>query len=326
MQQSNTNIPKLKILLVEDDPFAKHMLAHILESAGYIVIAAPNGLAALNLFYQDPQIDLIISDMNMPEMNGQEMIREIRQRESDIPIIVLTSNREITTAIETIYSGADDYLLKDENIQETFLHSIQKVWDRHCLEKEKQQLMADLERKNRELERLSFLDGLTEVANRRYFDMVIRQEWRRSIREKKPLSLLMVDIDYFKFFNDTYGHQAGDRCLKQVAGAIDDSLLRPGDFIARYGGEEFVGVLPNSDMAGAIAVARKMHDKIAALALTHEASDASDHVTVSIGIATTLADKKTSLQDLIKLADNALYKAKKNGRNQSQTMHANDGD
>jgi diguanylate cyclase (GGDEF)-like protein len=324
MKISNTQ--KLKILLVEDDPFAKHMLAHILESTGYVVFTAANGVDGLNLFYQDPQIDLIVSDMNMPEMNGQEMIQEIRQRESDIPIIVLTSNREIKTAIETIYSGADDYLLKDENIQETFLHSIRKVWDRHCLEKEKQQLMVDLERKNRELERLSFLDGLTEIANRRYFDMVIRQEWRRSIREKKPLSLLMVDIDYFKFYNDTYGHQAGDRCLKQVAEALDDSLKRPGDFVARYGGEEFVGVLPNSDMAGAMAVARKMHDKVAALALAHEASKSGDYITISIGIATTLAGKQTSLQYLIKSADDALYKAKKNGRNQSQTMHVIDAD
>ncbi|SLM32277.1 Response regulator receiver modulated diguanylate cyclase [Desulfamplus magnetovallimortis] len=310
----------LKILLVEDDPFARSMLEVILTTEGYNVTLAENGSEALGIYYSESDIDIIVSDMNMPEMDGLELIRTLRDREEVVPVIILTSNREIKVAVKTIYSGASAYLLKDENIEDTFIPSIRKTWEHHMLEKEKQQLLKDLERKNKELERLSYLDPLTGISNRRYFDVVMGQEWRRVTREKVPISIIMIDIDYFKLYNDFYGHQEGDRCLKLVAKALGDALMRPGDFVARYGGEEFIGVLPNSPLRGAREVAGRMQINIEELEILHEKSDISDYVTVSIGIACAFPEQNSILSELIMQADKALYSAKNNGRNR---IHSN---
>ncbi len=306
---------EIKILLVEDDPFAREMLKMILAGEKFNVITANNGVDALNKFYSTPNIDLIVSDMNMPEMDGLELIQKLREQDVDKPIIILTGNREIKTAIKTIYSGANDYLLKDENIEDTFIVSIQRTWEHYQLELERRRLLADLEHKNKELERLSFLDGLTGISNRRYFDKVFEQEWRRCFRERIPIGLLMADIDYFKLFNDTYGHQVGDDCLKKVAEALNESLLRPADFIARYGGEEFIAVLPHVDVNGTDEVARRMMASIHQLNIPHSKSEASDRVTLSIGMACVVPDRHMKLEKLIETADQALYSAKQSGRN-----------
>jgi len=170
-----------------------------------------------------------------------------------------------------------------------------------------------------ELRRLSYQDGLTGVANRRHFDDALAREWRRSAREKDPLSLIMIDIDLFKAYNDAYGHQKGDECLKQVAQSIRSELKRPGDLAARYGGEEFVVILPDTDMEGAVAVAEKIQNSVEGLRIPHQASDVSDHVTVSQGVATAIADPTDTPEALVKAADQALYQAKKAGRNQVAT-------
>ena len=308
----------ITILLVEDDPFAREMLKAILTDEKFDVITAKNGVDALKKYHSDSKVDLIISDMNMPEMDGLALVRHLRERNVDKPIIILTGNRELKTAIKTIYAGANDYLLKDENIEDTFIVSIQRTWERYQLEQERRILLADLEQKNKELERLSFLDGLTGVANRRHFDKVFEQEWRRCLRERLPLGMIIVDIDYFKLFNDTYGHQEGDECLKKVAQALNVSLLRPADFIARYGGEEFVAVLPNVDFNGTEEVAHRMIDSIRGLNILHSASKIKDRVTVSIGITVTVPDRDVEHKTLIEKADNALYRAKEKGRNQIQ--------
>ncbi|MCP4117681.1 MAG: diguanylate cyclase [Desulfobacteraceae bacterium] len=307
--------PNLTILLAEDDPFARAMLEQILSDKGYRIKMAENGQEALKKFYEDNDIDLIITDMNMPEMNGLELIRKLRDEGNDLPIIVLTSNLEIKTAVSAIYGGANAYLLKDENIEDTFVHAIEHTWDHYQLAREKHRLLIKLEEKNQELERLTFLDGLTGISNRRYFDMLIDKEWRRGTRDKFPISIAMIDIDCFKFYNDTYGHQSGDDCLKQVAGALKDSLFRPGDFIARYGGEEFVAVMPNIGLKGAMEMAVRMQHNIRKLALPHEKSDVSDHVTVSIGLACMVPDPQTDTAQLIERADTCLYRAKEQGRN-----------
>ena len=181
-----------------------------------------------------------------------------------------------------------------------------------------------LEERNQMLERLSFLDGLTGVANRRYFDESIVQEWRRAAREAKPLGLIMLDIDFFKFFNDNYGHQQGDRCLKQVAQALSGSLKRPGDFVARYGGEEFVVVLPSTDIEGAVFVAETMLKNVSALAIPHARSKVSDHVSVSLGVGCIFPNMEQEPAILIAMVDNALYKAKREGRNRIKQTDENE--
>lgn len=305
----------LNILLVEDDPFARAMLEQILIEQGYRLQLAENGVQALKLFYEKDTVDLIITDMNMPEMDGLELIRRLRDDDNDVPIIVLTSNLEIKTAVSAIYGGANAYLLKDENIEDTFVHAIENAWDHHQLARERQQLLVELEEKNQKLERLSYMDGLTGISNRRYFDMVLEKEWRRAARERLPISIAMIDIDYFKFYNDTYGHQAGDDCLKQVALALKDALFRPGDFIARYGGEEFVAVMSNISISGAKSVAERMQNNIKRLAIPHETSLISEHVTVSMGVACMVPDKDADTAELVQMADANLYRAKETGRN-----------
>ena len=305
----------LNILLVEDDPFARAMLEQILTEEGYRLKLAENGVEALKVFYAQDNVDLIITDMNMPEMDGLELIRRLREDKHDVPIIVLTSNLEIKTAIAAIYGGANAYLLKDENIETTFIHTIEQTWDHYQLAREKQRLLAELEEKNQELERLSFMDGLTGISNRRYFDMVFKKEWRRAQRDRTPLSLVMMDIDCFKSYNDTYGHQNGDDCLKQVAHALDAALLRGGDFIARYGGEEFVGVMAGIGIKGAVAVAERMRENVEQLAIVHDTSPVSDRVTVSAGVACAVPDDDNDPGELVQQADALLYQAKARGRN-----------
>ncbi|MFB2897528.1 PAS domain S-box protein [Aerosakkonemataceae cyanobacterium BLCC-F50] len=168
---------------------------------------------------------------------------------------------------------------------------------------------------NKQLENLALIDQLTQVANRRCFDRTISDEWTRLIREKRPLSLLLCDIDYFKQYNDNYGHTAGDICLKLVAQALRKGVQRPIDLVARYGGEEFAIILPHTDSNGAVKVAQKIHHAIQELHLPHVASVVSKYVTISIGIATRIPTAETVPLDLVEAADRALYQAKSNGRN-----------
>ncbi len=171
-----------------------------------------------------------------------------------------------------------------------------------------------LEKANRELQRLAVLDGLTQVANRRRFDESLQSEWQRLARDRVPLSLILCDIDFFKRYNDTYGHQAGDACLKQVATAIQTSLKRASDMVARYGGEEFAAILPNTDADGAECVARDIRAGVRALAIPHPTSGVSACVTLSLGVATMLVDPECPPSELVSVADAALYEAKSEGR------------
>ncbi len=177
------------------------------------------------------------------------------------------------------------------------------------------EIRHQLEEKNRLLERLSALDTLTGIANRRRFDAVLRHEWRRATRDRTPLSLLFCDIDHFKPFNDTYGHQAGDACLVRVAQTMDDTLNRPADLAARYGGEEFVGLLVDTESEGARTLAERIRERIESLRVEHRASDVAPHLTVSLGIATLVPRQALSAEDLVRRADRALYSAKQAGRN-----------
>jgi diguanylate cyclase (GGDEF)-like protein len=176
------------------------------------------------------------------------------------------------------------------------------------------ELYQQLEAANQELQRLATLDGLTQVANRRRFDEYLEQEWRRLARERLPLSLIMCDVDFFKLYNDTYGHQAGDECLKQIAATLQRSAKRPADLVARYGGEEFALVLPNTSQTGALFVAESIRKAIKSLLLAHARSSASPYVTLSLGVAGTIPSLDSTGKALVAAADAALYQAKATGR------------
>ncbi|ERT03784.1 diguanylate cyclase domain protein [Lyngbya aestuarii BL J] len=166
-----------------------------------------------------------------------------------------------------------------------------------------------------ELERLAKIDGLTQIANRRYFDEYLEREWKRLAREKQPLSLILCDVDCFKLYNDFYGHPAGDNCLKEIAQAISRAARRPADLVARYGGEEFVIVLPNTTLIGGLKVANLIRQAVKKLKILHAKSTVDSFVTVSLGVSTTIPHLELSPKTLIRVADEALYKAKNKGRN-----------
>ncbi|MCD4674545.1 MAG: diguanylate cyclase [Desulfobacula sp.] len=175
----------------------------------------------------------------------------------------------------------------------------------------------ELKKVNEKLKMLSVIDGLTQIPNRRRFDEYLESEWKRHYRDKDQISVILSDIDFFKLYNDNYGHQGGDDCLKKVAQAIQDSAHRSADLAARYGGEEFVLVLPRTDAGGAMAVAEKVRINVMNLEIAHEKSKVNDYVTLSLGVATMVPGKDNFAEDLVALSDQALYEAKENGRNQS---------
>ncbi len=175
----------------------------------------------------------------------------------------------------------------------------------------------ELKRVNEKLKLLSVIDGLTQIPNRRKFDEYLSSEWKRHFRDKDKISLILSDIDYFKLYNDNYGHQEGDSCLIKVARSIDDSTNRSSDLAARYGGEEFAVILPYTDEDGAMAVAEEIRTNVKNLEIPHEKSKVNEHVTLSLGVATAIPGKHNSVEGLLALADEALYDAKEKGRNQS---------
>jgi diguanylate cyclase (GGDEF)-like protein/hemerythrin-like metal-binding protein len=180
---------------------------------------------------------------------------------------------------------------------------------------ERKQVERALEESNRKLETLSMTDGLTGIANRRHFDEILFQEHGRHARSGAELSLIMLDIDYFKMFNDCYGHVAGDDCLRQIARIMSDSVARTADLVARYGGEEFVCVLPETDLAGARAIAEKIRTGILARAIPHKGSRVSEYVTASLGVISVRCTYDKGIEDLLAQVDGLLYRAKSNGRN-----------
>jgi diguanylate cyclase (GGDEF)-like protein len=192
---------------------------------------------------------------------------------------------------------------------------LKKIADQLVIGIRQADIYKQLTAANQELLRLANIDSLTQIANRRCFDQVLFQEWKRLTREKLPLSLILCDIDFFKNYNDTYGHPAGDNCLKRVSKILSDTVNRPPDLVARYGGEEFVLILPNTDTTGSVHIAQTIRSKLKSYAIPHISSQVSKYVTLSIGIATMIPNLQTNPQYLISQADQALYQAKEAGRN-----------
>jgi len=298
-----------RILLVDDQEIIHEALRRMLIDAGDIELhCCSKGGEALRLA-SALQPDVILQDLVMPDVDGMMLVKyyQANQLTRDIPIVVLSSREEAKTKAEAFIAGANDYLVKLPDRIELLarLRYHAKV---HASLLERN---AALE----ELQRISNTDGLTNLYNRRYFDETFAEEWRRARRDQQPLSLAMLDVDHFKQFNDHYGHQSGDDCLIQVSSALQSSVCRAGDIVARYGGEEFVGIFPNTDTEGAMAIAEKIRKAVTGLDIPHEHSLVASQVTVSIGVASTFPAADKDRKKLIKAADTALYRAKETGRN-----------
>lgn len=307
-------ITKKSILIVDDDIFVREMIASILEELSGTLYQADDGESALALFKNHPEIGLILTDLHMPNMDGISLVREIRTFDAQIPIILLTVNTEIEKALQAIREGADDYIIKGNMIAETLPLAIAKVLELYELRAHNQELLLQLSRKNRELEKLASLDALTGVANRHHFDLSYAAEWREAMKNQTPLALIFCDMDHFKDMNDTYGHQFGDLCIQKTAQTLDFSLIGHLNSIARYGGDEFVAILPKTDLEKAVKIAERMHKAVMEMEIYDENLQITKTLTMSMGVHSLIPEEGMKPRVLIEETDKALYRAKEAGR------------
>lgn len=320
------------ILIVDDTPANLDLLSGMLSDKGYRFRVATSGARAIAAA-ASARPDLIMLDITMPEMDGYETCRSLKGNPSTagVPVIFISALDEALDKVRAFEAGGADYVSKPFQFEEVLArieHQLRISRLQRSLEGRNAELATknamlveisqQLEQANRELERLSITDSLTGIANRRQFHTVLDHEWRRCRREEVPISLMMIDVDCFKLYNDTYGHQKGDECLAAVAASIRDSLQRAGDFVARYGGEEFVVVLPSVDTEEALRTAEQLCEAVRSLAIPHDRSSAATRVTISAGVASTVPDDSTTEGSLISAADEALYHAKRTGRNHAE--------
>ena len=290
---------KLPCLLIVDDQPINIQALYRIFAPDHRVLMATSGAKALAVCKDDPP-DLVLLDVVMPEMDGHEVCARLKANEltRDIPIIFVTSHTDAEEETKGLELGAVDFIAKPVNPP-----VVRARVKTHLTLK----TQSDL------LRQMVFIDGLTGVANRRCFDERLGTEWRRAARHSSALALLMLDLDHFKRYNDRYGHQAGDECLRRVASVIKGGLLRPGDLVARYGGEEFACILPTTDFDGALAVAAGIEQRVRALQIEH-ADSVCEVVTLSIGAALGMPQPDGDPLRLLALADAQLYRAKHSGR------------
>ncbi|MBF0453283.1 MAG: diguanylate cyclase [Magnetococcales bacterium] len=291
---------KSTILIVDDSTANIRILSEILGKE-YQIIFATTGVDALESAVTGTP-DLILLDIMMPEMDGYEICSRLKSdsRTSDIPVIFITSLDKEQHETVGLELGGIDYITKPIN------PNLVRLRIRNHMELK---ILQD------HYKNLSSKDGLTGLANRRHFDEFLDREWRRSLRSRSILSLILMDIDCFKPYNDHYGHTAGDDCLKRIASIMFGTMERSTDLIARYGGEEFVCVLPGTDTEGAKVLAEKLRKRVASLEIPHAYSQTGKgYVTISLGIASMTPSKEGRWSALIESADKKLYQAKKLGR------------
>ena len=289
---------KNTLLIVDDENANLKVLTHILGSE-YTIFTATNGLNALQKA-KELQPDLILLDILMPGMDGYETLFTIKNTDETkrIPVVFITGLDSEEDEEKGLSLDAADYITKPFSVP------IVKLRVRNQI-----QIVNQL----RTIERLSMIDQLTNLPNRRSFDIRLSVEWKQAIREKLPISLLMLDLDKFKDLNDTYGHQCGDIVLKYLADVFQRSLKRPSDFTARWGGEEFIVLLPNTPLEGAIEVAENIRVNVEKSTINHEGVNLK--ITVSIGVTAILPVQNSSMEMFIAKADKAMYMAKEAGRN-----------
>lgn len=292
---------KATVLIVDDEPLNIQVLSQAL-SPWYRIKAATSGATALEIASSDDPPDLILLDIKMPEMDGYEVCQQLKKKRSttNIPVIFITGKNSAEDETRGLELGAMDYITKPFSVP-------------IVMARVRNQVMLKV--KTDMLEELISTDSLTEVANRRRFDLVLSEEWRRGIRSNEPMSLLMIDLDHFKQINDNYGHPAGDSCLKQIAQTLNQSMRRSADTLARFGGEEFAAIVPNCDFESAMNLAEKMRSDVENLVITLPNTQKELTITTSIGVASGRARRDSSQNKLLDAADEQLYRAKSEGRN-----------
>lgn len=320
------------ILVADDNKTIRLLLREAMEKEGYRVVEAADGMQCLDT-YKTVKPDIVLLDAIMPVMDGFTCCKELLQMarnnlitaldnldtESPLgnnvisnlwertPILMITSLDDQESVNRAFDAGATDYLTKP-------IHwAVLRQRLRKLLQQA--QVYKQLEAANLALQHLANVDGLTGLANRRRFDYYLNTQWINSAQEKCPLSLILCDVDFFKFYNDEYGHPAGDICICKVGSVLNDHARKNQDLVARYGGEEFAVIMPYTDVSGAFYVAKRMRTGINNLQISHSASMISQYVTMSIGVATMIPTWESSPSDLIMATDQALYQAKKQGRN-----------
>jgi len=293
---------KKPTILVVDDMTTTLLLIHDLLKDTYEVKIAKSGTKALEILNAPNDIDLILLDVEMPDINGYEVCKILKNNEQtkNIPVIFVTARNSEEDEEYGLNLGAIDYITKPFN------KAIVKLRIKNYL---------DLKIKNDMLEKLSMYDGLTNIRNRRYFDETFEKTFSEIKRDKKSLAVLMIDIDFFKPYNDNYGHGQGDETLRKVAKALEKTIKRASDFVARYGGEEFVILLKDINKDGVEAVANNLLNAIRELKITHEFSKIENYVTVSIGVSYYNSSSDITKLELLLKADETLYNVKNSGRN-----------
>lgn len=292
--------PRPRLLLVDDQHINIQELYEIFREEHEVFIAT-SGMQALELCLSNPP-DLILLDIIMPGMNGLEVCRRLKteKRTRDIPIIFVTAQDNPEDETRGLDAGAVDFISKPFN---------------HAVVRARTQTHLTLKAQSDLLRSMAFIDGLTGVANRRRFDECLETEWRHCRRHGIPLALFLIDIDHFKKYNDSYGHQDGDICLREAASILKKQLWRPHDLVARYGGEEFACLLPGIDGEAALHKAHMMLQAIRERHIPHAASETAPFVTISLGMAVIIPALDHQPNELVALADARLYMAKQQGRN-----------
>ena len=293
---------KKPTILVVDDMTTTLLLIHDLLKDTYEVKIAKSGTKALEILESPNDIDLILLDIEMPDINGYDVCKRIKNNETikNIPIIFITGRTSQEDEEYGLNLGAIDYITKPFN------KAIVKLRIKNYL---------DLKIKNDMLEKLSMYDGLTNIRNRRYFDETFETAFLEAKRERSSLALMMIDIDFFKPYNDNYGHGQGDETLRKVAKALEKTIKRASDFVARYGGEEFVILLKDINKDGVEAVANNLLNAVRELKITHEFSKIENYVTISIGASFYNSNSDVTKLELLLKADETLYNVKNSGRN-----------
>jgi diguanylate cyclase (GGDEF)-like protein len=301
---------------VDDNKFIREVVSAMIIDSGHIAVVANGHVQAMAALKKE-NIDLVLMDIEMPEVDGFALTKMMRKEYPKwFPIIFLSSNDSEEYLTQGIDAGADDYLTKP--IKQVILSAKLRAMERIT------KMKGALERANKQLEILSSIDPLTQILNRRGLKEVLASAWKINERQQGELSILMIDIDFFKPYNDNYGHPQGDKCLVQVTNTLNETLNRATDSLARYGGEEFIAVLPFTPLEGARFKAKELSLALLSQKIKHEYSSIFPYVTVSIGIATTSADDHVAnASELIKQADIALYQAKDQGRNGSSVFQKN---
>jgi len=292
---------QVTLLIVDDTPDNIKMLLELFRH-NYRILIANSGDKARRILSAHDLPDLILLDVIMPGIDGYDLCKQIKSdpRTRHIPIIFITGKTREEDQVRGFEAGAVDYVCKPFS---------------PVIVKARVQTHVELKKQREFLESLSFRDGLTGIFNRRRYDEYLKETWDVARKDVSPLSIILIDIDHFKLFNDHYGHQEGDECLKKVAAALASSLKRKIDLVARYGGEEFACILPKTSLDGAMKIAEEFQNNVMSLHVPHAFSATSRWVTISQGVSAMIPDGKSSCDLLAKFADEALYRSKTEGRN-----------